>query len=311
MGFQDPNSGAAAVVYLVLYVALLINSLVIIIKYVGWKTRFTALFVFCIIRIASQICGIGFATVSYGDFNWLIAYLVLGAEGYFVIVLSGFHFLCTFLERKLGETWLRPKLPAGLSKHQRLRTRLRSPAAIFHWMLIPANAILIAGGTRTVGVPPDQFSTSPIVKSGEIMRCVGQAIFLAMTQFYGLCALHAAVVLKLKGPLLYAVLLTWPILTVRGIYGILSAVDPAFNYYNFNNYTDTGLSSGFITVEYVMATTMEFLAATILLSQFWFDPEDWKRPGQQAAENQESDEQGFNLTDTSDKSKPVRESVEA
>lgn len=44
-----------------------------------------------------------------------------------------------------------------------------------------------------MGVPSSEFDTLPSVKHGEIIRCVGQAIFSAMTQFYGMVDIHTCI----------------------------------------------------------------------------------------------------------------------
>ncbi|KAK6461047.1 hypothetical protein DFJ63DRAFT_343231 [Scheffersomyces coipomensis] len=53
------------------------------------------------------------------------------------------------------------------------------------------------------------------------------------------------------------------------IFGILSIYVQRMNYYDFNNYTTSGLSSSFVTFEYVLATTMEFIVAVGYISNFY------------------------------------------
>jgi len=273
MGFQDNASGAAATVFLILYVFLFSYTCYVISR-MGWKTTYTAVFMFCIIRIGAQLSGVGFSVEGYNNINWLIAYLVLGAEGYFALVLTAFHFLCRFQDETVGYSYLRPKLTNEQKKTmtygQRSRFRWKSAALLFHMALIPANAILVSGGSMTAGVLPSEYSTSSLVYTGKIMRITGQTIFLVMTQFMFGCALRILLKDKQRGYMLYAVFMAWPFLTVRGIYGVLSAAVDKFNYYDFNNYTSTGIAASLLVGEYVMSTSMEFVAALILLSTFFF-----------------------------------------
>jgi hypothetical protein len=39
-----------------------------------------------VVRLASQACGIGFAILGFGNTNMFLAFLILGAEGYFTLV---------------------------------------------------------------------------------------------------------------------------------------------------------------------------------------------------------------------------------
>jgi hypothetical protein len=272
MGFNDLSSGIATSIYLGLYVCLFaITSLVISKK--GWKSTYTTIWVFCLLRTGAEVCGVAFSVVGFDNINLLIGYLVLGAEGYFALVLASFHFLCNAQEDKLGKSFLRPCLTKeerkAMTFGERRRWQWRSPAHLYHYTLIPANAILIAGGTITAGVPASEFATSHIVHTGRIMRCVGQTVFLVLTVLQGGFAIYTYKVLKVRGAMIVAVLIVLPFLIVRGVYGILSAVLDDFNYYDFNNYTAAGLTPAFLVREYVMAVTMEFISACVLLGQYF------------------------------------------
>lgn len=267
MTFWDVPLGAAATTFLVVFVLMFIASTYQITKLVGWKTRYTAIWVYTVLRIGAQICAIGFSSSQSNIVNWLIGYLVLGAEGYFTLVLSAFMFLCVF-QKQFGEDYLRPTAPEGIKGINKLRWKMRhSPAFYFHWILIPANAILIAGGSMASGVNYQALDHSNKIRTARALRCTGQAIFLLMTIILGLLAAKLYLKEHKKGALLLSVAIAWPFLLVRGIYGILAAVLPAFDYYNFNNYTSVGISESLVVGEYVMGTTMEVCAAGTFLIQ--------------------------------------------
>lgn len=269
MSFQDINSGIAASIYLALYLIYLAGVLVVIYN-VGWKTRFTSLFIFALIRVGAMIAGVGFAIVGFEHYQWLIAYLILGAEGYFALVFGAMHFIATFQKIKTGNSWLRPEISKAEepSVWKRIRIRSRSPIGLFHNILIPANTIIIVGGSYMSGVSAQDFTTSSQVHLGRILRTVGQAIFLLLVQIMIFCAIRTYRQ-GIRGPTLYCVLATWPFLTVRGAWGILSSYTLTYSYYNPNNYTDTGLSSAFLSAEYLMGTTMEFISASLLLASYF------------------------------------------
>lgn len=98
---------------------------------------------------------------------------------------------------------------------------------------------------------------------GRILRCVGQALFLALTLiFLGLVAatLHHS---RKRGVThltpLYLLLATAPFFIVRGLFGILSSALISLSFYDPQNYSENGLSTRILIVEYVLGTTMEFI----------------------------------------------------
>ncbi|QNP96817.1 Hypothetical protein YALI2_C00470g [Yarrowia lipolytica] len=264
--------GAAALTFLVLYLFALIICIYILIQR-GFKTRFSFIALVCLIRVGAQISGVGFSIQGWEHYEWLIAYLILGAEGYFAIVLAAYHFVAVFERLVTGDSFLHPKLPLELKErkgpsasYDRFVWHLRHDVSFyFHYLLIPANVILIFGGTRTIGVDEDEWSTSPLVTEGKILRVVGQSIFLGGCVFLLAYAVRLWLGKKLRGAPLTAVLLAGPPLLVRGAFGIIAALVSDFNYYDFNNYSASGLKIKFLLGEYLMGTTMEYLATMFLL----------------------------------------------
>ena len=61
---------------------------------------------------------------------------------------------------------------------------------------------------------------------------------------------------------------------MRGLYGILSGVLPAFNYFNPDNYGPTGLKDSFLVSEYIMGTTMEWTSCTMLMLTYFTSRDD-------------------------------------
>lgn len=270
--FFDKHMGAAALTFLILYLLALSLSIYVVLQR-SLKSRFTLIGLVCLIRVGAQLSGVGFSIQGWERYEWLIAYLVLGAEGYFAIVLAAYHFLSVFEKLVTGNSFLQPKLPLELKQRtgtgagfEKFVWSLRHDTSIyFHYMLIPANVILIYGGTRTINVSADEWSTSPLVKEGKIMRVVGQSIFLGGCVFILAYAVRMRLVKKLSGAPLTAVLLAGPPLLVRGAFGIIAALVDDYNYYDFSNYSATGLKIKFLIGEYLMGTTMEYLATMILL----------------------------------------------
>ena len=114
------------------------------------------------------------------------------------------------------------------------------------------------------------------------MRTVGQSIFLAINVFLLYCILDTIRQSRLEKPnkrthpTLLILLAIWPCLFIRGLYGIMSGVLPAFNYFNPDNYGQTGLKDSFLASEYVMGTTMEWVSCTMLMLTYLTSRNDTK-----------------------------------
>ena len=61
-------------------------------KKIKLRSRYSFLYFHVIIRIASQACGVAFGVLGFTNIDVFLAYLILGAEGYFTLVsLNVFH----------------------------------------------------------------------------------------------------------------------------------------------------------------------------------------------------------------------------
>ena len=136
----------------------------------------------------------------------------------------------------------------------------------------------MAGGSNSVKDFHSNLSTA------KIMRTVGQSIFLSINAFLLYCILDTIRQARRENPLkrsihptLLILLAIWPCLIVRGLYGILSGVLPAFNYFNPDNYGATGLKDSFLVSEYIMGTTMEWTSCTMLMLTYFTSKGDPKK----------------------------------
>jgi len=135
----------------------------------------------------------------------------------------------------------------------------------------------LAGGHQSV----KQFNGN--LKTAKAMRAAGQSIFLSINIFLLYCIVDTIRQSRRekpeKGthPTLLLLLATWPLLFVRGLYGVMSGVLPAFNYFNPNNYGETGLITSFVISEYIMGTTMEWTSCTLLMTTYLTSQNDPKK----------------------------------
>ena len=129
---------------------------------------------------------------------------------------------------------------------------------------------------------------NPNLLTAKIMRTVGQSIFLSINIFLLYCILDAIRPSREENPskrthpTLLILLAIWPCLCIRGLYGVMSGVLPAFNYFNPDNYGETGLKDSFLASEYVMGTTMEWVSCTMLMLTYITSRNDPKKADLQA-----------------------------
>ena len=136
---------------------------------------------------------------------------------------------------------------------------------------------LMAGGHNGI----QEFNGNLI--TAKAMRTAGQSVFLVINIFLLYCIVDTIRQSRRekpeKGthPTLLLLLATWPLLFVRGLYGVMSGVLPAFNYFNPHNYGHTGLNASFVTTEYIMGTTMEWTSCTLLMTTYLTSRNDPKK----------------------------------
>ncbi|GEQ68410.1 hypothetical protein JCM33374_g2078 [Metschnikowia sp. JCM 33374] len=267
-GFASQASGIAASVYLGLYSIFLAFMTYVVAKR-GFKTLFTFIFVFCVLRVGGQLCGVVYAQAGPQYYKWLIAYLVLQAEGYFTLILTCFRFTCKAQLEEHGSSWVTTTGP---------QTPLMSKWNItwmnmFHYILVPANAFLIAGGSMTAGIDPtDASSYTNKIHIARGLRTAGQIIFLLMTLISISVNMHVFLNERIRNRTTISVMLAGPFLIVRGVFGVLSIYIDDMNYFDLSNYMSGGVNKNLVIYEYVLATTMEFLTAVILMTRFFVSP---------------------------------------
>ncbi|RLV94567.1 hypothetical protein JA1_001659 [Spathaspora sp. JA1] len=282
MTFVDRNSGIAASVFLVLYVIYLALTIKIVSEK-GFRSIYTSLLIYGVFRVCGQMCGVVFSALGYSHWQWLIAYLVFSAEGYFVLVLCSFHMIANAQLYQFGESWFRPtkeqkktNLINATTYREKLKARFPL-ATVFHLLLIPANALVISGGSTLAGQDPSQPDPGKIV-TAKALRTTGQVMFLTLTLIAILLAVYVYFKEGVRHCNLYSIFIVAPFITIRGIFGVISIFVTKMNYYDMSNYNSNGLSSQFVTYEYVLATTMEFITACVYIANYFVDRRRAKVP---------------------------------
>lgn len=268
--FTSTDSGIAASVFLALYTPYAAVMCYIVFKK-GFKTVYTMLWFFSMIRFAGQLCGVVSAKIGPQHTNWLIAYLILGAEGYFALIIAAFQFITNAQTIQRGLSWLLTLGPPQI-KFSVLTKATRSWAALFHFVLLPANICLIVGGIVLSLASTDEISKQAgDAHTSKVLRTVGQVLFFGMTLVTVLLNIYVYTKERVRNHITISIMVASPFLLVRGLFGILAIYVKAFTYFRISNYQGHGLGANVVIYEYVLSTTMEFVASLCLVSNIFFD----------------------------------------
>ncbi|TXT04794.1 hypothetical protein VHUM_04062 [Vanrija humicola] len=254
-------------------------------KQYKWKSRFSILFFHATLRVASQACGIAFGILAWENIDVFVAYLILGAEGYFSLTIAAYYFLHHYLLKHFGSSRLLPaeldKMPKA-ERRQRMWMLLAMLPVVMPWRfwkhdlmaivdswLIPANSMMAGAmdknSSQYAGLSDqeiqDRMDHKLSVSKG--LRSAGQAVFLVLTVLYGVLILHTLRRGQRHGGITKTILLFVIVaimLHVRGIFGVLQAAVYSLSYYNPENYNSEGLTHRFTALEYCLAVLPEFSA---------------------------------------------------
>ena len=128
-----------------------------------------------------------------------------------------------------------------------------------------------SGGT-IVSAEPQSNRNLPSAKG---LRTAGQAVVLTLNICVIYCIVNAirksrrANPSKRTHPTLRVLLATCPLLFIRGVYGVMTGVLPAFNYYDPHNYGKRGFTRSFVISEYIMGPTMEWACCALLMFTYF------------------------------------------
>ncbi|SCU79002.1 LADA_0A09142g1_1 [Lachancea dasiensis] len=264
------RGGIPAIVFLVLYFVLFSwVTFLLLTKRVLWRSRYTSIFVHTLLRLAAQICGIGYGVAGVEHINWLIAYLVFGAEGYFTLVWCAYRFLIAFQNEILGNSWIEPKKDCGFWSYYRV---LRAyPVLYIYYLLAAANGLIIAGSVKGTNSSLSDSSREHELRVGRALRDAGTAIFMALVVLFAAFTQKSYMArrgayTRAQSHFLLILGLTAVPLLIRGVYGILGTELRSWNYALPEAYDGGGLRAGALAAEYVLGTSMEWVTCLTLLS---------------------------------------------
>ncbi|KAJ6620502.1 hypothetical protein B0H10DRAFT_2021827 [Mycena sp. CBHHK59/15] len=266
------GEAGAALVFLIGYLAVFAWMLFAYLTHrIKWRSRYSLLFFHVTIRVASQACGIGFGILGFNNTNLFLAFLILGAEGYFSLVLCTFRFIISWHQHNLAsrKSWLEPRDAPQTNKVRKV--------LIFIFLGPLRSCSIVVGGSYLAGADyskPDSPDTKMRLRVSKISRTAGQSVFLA-----GNALLLAIILVTIRNnrrdgdsrgkkgtvhPTLILLLVAWFPLIVRGIFGVLQSAVFSLSYYNPDNYNGSGFTPHFTAIEYVLGVLTEWLACVIL-----------------------------------------------
>lgn len=278
MGFEIQDLGVASATYLALFGVYNILSHYVMYKIWSFKLVYLMLWFYGLLRIGGQISGVGFAVEGFAHYQWLVAYIVLTVEGYFMLVFGTFYMLMREEVLVHGYSLMNQGFFKIDGKRGAATLNNPSPRYTLYYVLIIANVLLAVGGAMLAGASPEELiNNAKKVDVSKALRTIGQLIFLIGTVLITGLTIYQREVRNVRTKAVCFLIAAAPFLWVRGVYGVLSIYVDQMNYLAITNYFTPEAHKKLTIYEYVLGTTMEFVAAVILLNTYWVrspDPEE-------------------------------------
>jgi hypothetical protein len=277
MGLSSDASAALVflILYAILFALLLLGFLTGRLKL---RSPFGGILYYIAIRLSSQGVGLAFGVVGSANIGLLVAYFILGAEGYLSLVMCT-HWLVLSWQRHSStpELWLKPRFVPGTPWYKRFISAFtivdsnNRLTPVGHMLQTAAHSLIMTGGTMV----NTELQSNRNVPAAKGLRTAGQAVSLTINIVVIYCILNAirksrrASHDKRTHPTLLVLSAACPLLLIRGVYGVMTGILPAFNYYNPHNYGNSGFVRSFVISEYIMGPATEWAACALLMLTYF------------------------------------------
>lgn len=260
-GFALQSTGILSSIFVGVY-AIYLMFAIWLIHLRGFKTIFTFLFVFAIIRLGGQISGIVFSLEGYNDSGAFIAYLVLTAQGFIALLFATLR--ATMYEQKcvFGHSWFFDS-PFWNEKFKTLRY-FTCPYAILAWLLMAGSAISIAVGVEQ----SESDSSMSNYDYLQHLRIAALAIYLSVTVALIVFSWYVFLIERVHTRPLVFILLSEIFLLVRVIYNLLTFVKLELSEFTYSVAEGVNINPHFIIYEAILGFTMEFICCILLTCAF-------------------------------------------
>lgn len=253
------STGIASAIFLALYVLMLIYVVgLFATRRESIKSRWAILLVFVILRIASQVCGIGVGVHPLST-NWIVAYYVIVAQGYVSMVFCCTRYIMYF-EEKTGCPRLIRKPESDFLQGFPPIFRLLHPRKIMSLTLIAGNVVFTVFSAMEIGE-----TSASAIKGYNDKRLAGAVLLLVPAFCLFVVAVYtsqtAPIILSTQRTHSHILIFVTFMLMVRAVYNILTSKVLAISSADLRNYNYGGLKTGPLAAEYCIAMLPEFLCA--------------------------------------------------
>lgn len=259
--FELQSTGISAAVFLSAYAIFFIFATALVFKR-GFRTMFTYLWVYSMIRIASQACGLAFAHTPDLT-NLLIAYMVLNTQGFLTLIYASFRATVHEQRLKFGVSWFDTR---ELIQGVRFKF-LSSTFALTRLILLAGSIVSIVGGVEMAGASPADSNYSGEVKLSRDLRIAGAVLLLVGTLILIFLAIYAFTKEHIKTVPMNLIIISAPFFLVRCIYGFLTIFVTHMNFFNMENYLGSD-NRTLVLSESIMSTLMEYIICLLMTFAF-------------------------------------------
>lgn len=260
-GFLLQSTGIASAVFVAVYAIYLVFACWLLYLR-GFKTIFTFLFVFALIRLGGQISGIIFSMDGYNDLGALIAYMVLTAQGFIALLFATLR--ATIYEQKhaFGHSWFY----STHLKNSKLKIlqSFSSPYAVLAWILSSGSIISIVVGVEQ----SDSYDSLSDYDHVQHLRIAALCIFLFVTVALVAFSWYVYLIEKIQTRPLVFILISGVFLLIRVIYNLLAVVVSSLGQYTYSVAAGVGVNPHFIVYDAILGMTTEFICCLLLTVAF-------------------------------------------
>lgn len=226
----------------------------------GFKTLFTWLFVFGLLRLTCQAVGVAYAVQGLDNTGLIIAFMVLSAQGFLALIFTSFRETAHEQRVAFGSSWFDQKvIPFRLPLNF-----IKTPFSIMRLIMIAGAVLFIIGGVEMSSGFNGNTSSAQQAKN---LRIGGASLYAVAVVALICFSWYAFLVEKIRTRSMVLVLVCGPFLLVRVIYNFLYiyVVDMAEFKYRAGNIV---YNPRYILYESILAALMEFIACMVLTFAF-------------------------------------------
>lgn len=226
----------------------------------GFKTLYTYLFVFGLLRLSCQAVGVAYAVQGLKNSNLIIAFMVLSAQGFLALLFTTFRMTAHEQKVAFGSSWFDSKcIPIPLPLNL-----LRTPFGFIRAIMIAGAVLFIVGGVELSNGYGGNTSSAQQAKNLRI----GGASLYAVAAVALICfSWYVFLVERIRTRSMVFVLVCGPFLLVRIIYNFLYIYVIDMAEFKFSA-TGIVYNARYILYESILAALMEFIVCLLLTFAF-------------------------------------------